>query len=342
MFNPHQLNYNMPTTLVTGATGFLAGHCVDQLLKAGHTVIGTIRNPTKAERLAEAFKNEVESGKFELETLEDVQNEAEFQVIFEKHPEIDYILHTASPFNLNAKDPETDMLQPAIQGTLAVLKTAKAYAPNVKKVVITSSVAAMMNSDPKHVLTEDSWNPMTREQAAEKGNPAANYIGSKLYAEKAGLEFVKEEKPKFSVTWVNPSYVLGPGIALDFGALNTSNQVIASVLESKKGTEPPVHSGSFVDVRDCAKAHVAALEPKFDGKRLLLCTAKFCTQDIEDIANKIPELSGKIAVGTPGDREKQLSKSLIDSSETKKLLGFEWIGLDKTVDDFAKQFLAQK
>ncbi|AOW03798.1 hypothetical protein B0I72DRAFT_139738 [Yarrowia lipolytica] len=332
----------MPTTLVTGATGFLAGHCVDQLLKDGHTVIGTVRNPSKAERLAEAFKSEVESGKLELETLKDIQNEDEFEAIFKKHPEIDYILHTASPLSFNVTDPEKDMLQPAIRGTTAVLKQAKAHAPNVKKVVITSSIAAMMNPDPSHVHNEHSWNPMTREQAAQKGNPVANYVGSKIFAEKAGLEFLNDEKPNFSITWINPAYILGPGITLDLGAINASNQLISSVLESKLGEEVKVQSGSFVDVRDCARAHVVALQPKFDRKRLMLCTAKVCTQDIEDICNKIPELKGKIAVGTPGEREKQLSKSIMDPSETKKLLDFEWIPLDKSVTDFAKQWLEIK
>ncbi|KAG5369281.1 putative NADPH-dependent methylglyoxal reductase GRP2 [Yarrowia sp. C11] len=329
----------MPTTLVTGATGFLAGHCVDQLLKHGHTVIGTVRNPSKTERLAEAFKTEVEAGKLEFETLKDIQDEDEFEAIFKKHPEIDYILHTASPLTFTVDDPEKDMLQPAIRGTTTVLKQAKAHAPNVKKVVITSSLAAMMNPDPNHVHNEQSWNPMTREQAAEKGNPFFNYIGSKLFAEKAGLEFLQNEKPHFSITWINPSYILGPGITLDLGAINASNQLISSVLEAKPDEVVNPQNGSFVDVRDTARAHVVALEPKFDGKRLMLCTAKVCTQDIEDILNKIPALKGKIPVGTPGDREKQLSKSIMDPSETKKLLDFEWIPLDKSVTDFADQWL---
>lgn len=337
----------MPTTLVTGATGFLAGHCVDELLKAGHTVIGTIRNPSKAERLAEAFKKEVESGKLELETLKDVQDEGEFQVIFEKHPEIDYILHTASPFNMKAEDPERDMLQPAVKGTTAVLKMAKAHAPNVKKIVVTSSLAAIMDvnkySDPTHTLTEKDWNPMTREEAAEKGNPFANYVGSKLYAEKASLEFLDSEKPQFSITWINPSYIFGPGIALDMSSLNTSNEVIAAVLQSKKGQDPEGSAGWFVDVRDCAKAHVLALKPELDRKRLLLGTSEFCTQDIEDIANKIPELEGKIAVGNPANREKELATVCkLDCSETDKLLGIKWISLQKSVTDFAKQWIEER
>ncbi|KAG5363185.1 putative NADPH-dependent methylglyoxal reductase GRP2 [Yarrowia sp. B02] len=334
----------MPTTLVTGATGFLAGHCVDQLLKAGHTVIGTIRSPEKAERLAEAFKKEVESGKFELETLQDVQDEGEFQVIFEKHPEIDYILHTASPFNMKAQDPEKDMLQPAVRGTTAVLRMAKAHAPNVKKIVITSSVAAVVDperfNDPTLTLSSKDWNPMTREQAAEKGKPDLNYIGSKLLAEKAGREFLNTEKPHFSITWVNPSYIFGPGVTLDLSAINTSNEVISGVLESKKGQEPQMMANWFVDVRDCAEAHVIALKPELDGKRLVLGTSKFCTQEIEDIANKIPQLHGKIAEGNPANVEKELQTTYnLDTKDTDEALGIKWISLSKSVTDFADQWL---
>lgn len=334
----------MPTTLVTGATGFLAGHCVDQLLKADHTVIGTVRNPDKSERLAGAFRSEINSGKLILETVRDIQNEDEFEALFKKYPELDYILHTASPFNFKATDPETEMLQPAVRGTLSVLQSAKKYAPNVKKVVISSSLAANMDIskyfDPQTTFSETDWNPMTREQAAEKSNSFANYVGSKLLAEKAGLEFLNTEKPHFSITWVNPTYILGPGIALDMSALNTSNEVIATVLESKKGTELEGQAGWFVDVRDCALAHVLALKPELDRKRLLLATGKFCTQDIEDIANKMPEFEGKIAVGEAANREKEINGACqIDCEETKKLLGIDWISFDKSVTDFAKQWM---
>ncbi|AOW03150.1 YALI0C20251p [Yarrowia lipolytica CLIB122] len=336
----------MPTTLVTGATGFLAGHCVDQLLKAGHNVIGTVRNPAKAERLTQALQSSVDSGKLTLETVKDIQNEAEFEALFKKHPKLDYILHTASPFNFTAEDPEEEMLKPAIQGTLSVLKTAKAHAPNVKKIVITSSVASNLDVatfyDPNTTYTEKSWNPMTWEQAAEKGNPFANYMGSKLYAEKAGIEFRDKEKPQFSITWINPTYILGPGVALDMSALNTSNEVLANVLGSKKGQDPEGVAGWFVDVRDCARAHVVALKPELDGERLLLATAKFCTQDIEDIANKIPEFHGKIAIGNPANREKELNHaSQCDASYSKKLLDIDWIPFNKTVEDFANQWYEQ-
>ncbi|KAG5369204.1 putative NADPH-dependent methylglyoxal reductase GRP2 [Yarrowia sp. C11] len=334
-----------PTSLVTGATGFLASHVVDQLLKAGHRVIGTVRSPTKAARLAEAFNTQIASGQLELETLSDVRNAGEFQVIFEKHPEIKYILHTASPFNYNTTDPEKEMLQPAVEGTTTVLKAAKAYAHNVEKVVITSSLAAILNiatfNDPSTTLTEKDWNPITSEQAAEKGNPFANYIGSKAMAEKASVEFEKTEKPKFKLTWVNPVLILGPGIILDPQAINTSNEAIVNALATKPGQKAPVKAGYFVDVRDCAKAHVSALQPELDGRRLFLSTSKYCTQDFLKIAGEMPEFKGKIAEFDPAEREKELHPlAQIDNSVTLKLLNYDLISLDQSVTDFAKEWLS--
>lgn len=347
MTSPSYNSVNMPpTSLVTGSTGFLASHVVDQLLSAGHRVIGTVRSPHKAARLAEAFKQQIASGQLELETLSDVRNAGEFKAIFEKHPEIKYILHTASPFNYNTTDPEKEMLQPAVEGTTTVLKAAKDHAPNVEKVVITSSLAAILNiatfNDPSTTLTERDWNPITWEQAAEKGNPYANYIGSKAMAEKASVEFEKMEKPKFKLTWVNPVLILGPGIILDPLAINTSNEaIVTNAFETKPGQKPPVKAGYFVDVRDCAKAHVSALNPEFDGRRLFLSTSKYCTQDFLNIANQLPEFKGKIAEFDPIEREKELhSLAQIDNSATLKLLNYDLISLEHSVTDFAKEWLS--
>lgn len=335
-----------PTSLVTGATGFLASHVVDQLLKAGHKVIGTIRSPTKAARLAEAFKSQIEAGTLELETLSDVRSSEEFQEIFERHPEIKYILHTASPFNYDTTDPVKEMLEPAIEGTTTVLKAAKKWAPNVVKIVITSSLAAIMNmatyNDPSVTLTEKDWNPITWDEAAEKGNPYANYIGSKTMAEKAAVEFNKTEKPDFALTWVNPVLILGPGLILDPQALNTSNEaIVTNALTTKKGEKVVEKKGYFVDVRDCAKAHVSALEPEYDNQRLFLATSKYCTQSLLEIANKLPEFHGKIAEYNAAEQKKALGELFnIDNSVTKNQLKFDWISLEKTITDFSKEWLS--
>lgn len=336
----------MTTTLITGATGFVAGWCIDEALKAGHKVIGTIRTQTKGDRLAEAFPDAIKSGDLVLETVSDVCSADEFKALFEKHTNIKYILHTASPFHNNAKDPLKEMMEPAIEGTTTVLKTAKAYAPTVEKIVVTSSLAAAVNmpkmSDPDFVLTEKDWNPISWEDATEVGKPGVNYVGSKKFAEKAAWDFIKEEKPKFTLTTVCPGYIFGPGKALDPNALNTSNETIVTrALDTKPDQTQEPMAMVFVDVRDCAKAHILGLSRKLDNQRLFLATSKFCTQQLLDIANKLPELKGKIATGNPADVEKQLNTvCVIDNSKTRSELNIDWIDLDKSVTDFANEWLS--
>lgn len=104
------------------------------------------------------------------------------------------------------------MLDPAVIGTTGVLKSIKKSAPSVKRVVITSSFAAIINpskgSWPNHPYSEDDWNPITHEEALQ--NPAAGYRASKTFAEKAAWDFLEKEKPNFTITTLNPPLVLGP------------------------------------------------------------------------------------------------------------------------------------
>ncbi|KAG5364971.1 putative NADPH-dependent methylglyoxal reductase GRP2 [Yarrowia sp. E02] len=336
------------TTLITGATGFIAGHCIEQLLKADYKVIGTIRSQEKGKRLAAAFPEAIESGQLVFETVSDVRSEEEFKTLFQKHKDIKYVLHTASPFHFNVEDPVKDMLDPAVEGTLTVLKTVKQYAPQVDKVVITSSFAAMLNQEEvdnsSSLITEASWNPVTWDEASQKGNLLATYLASKKFAEKAAWDFEDSEKPSFGITTVNPGYVFGPGIALDAKSLNTSNEaIVQGALSTKPGQdtpEGPCHM--WVDVRDVAKAHISAISRSLDNQRLMLCVSKWCNQDLLDVVNKeVPELKGKIATGKPGSgKETDKQGFQFDNEKTRKELNYDWITLDKSVKDFAEQWLS--
>ena len=121
-------------------------------------------------------------------------------------------LHTASPFHFNVTDVQKQLLDPAIIGTTGVLKSIKKHAPSIKRVVITSSFAAIINtnnpSQPEHTYSEKDWNPVTHEQALS--NPGSGYRYSKTAAEKAAWDFVEKEKPNFDLVVLNPPLVLGP------------------------------------------------------------------------------------------------------------------------------------
>lgn len=103
-------------------------------------------------------------------------------------------------------------MDPAIIGTTGILKSIKKSAPSVKRVVITSSFAAIINPSkgdwPGHEYSEDDFNPMTLEDA--QANLSAGYRASKTYAEKAAWDFVEKEKPNFTLATINPPLVFGP------------------------------------------------------------------------------------------------------------------------------------
>ena len=99
--------------------------------------------------------------------------------VIRSDPKLDHVIHTASPFHENVQDPVKDMLEPAITGTTNILKAVKAYAPQVKRVVVTSSFAAIVNTpSPPKVYDEASWNPVTWDEAVTQRAHA--YRGSKV------------------------------------------------------------------------------------------------------------------------------------------------------------------
>lgn len=331
----------MTTAFVSGATGFIAQHIVKQLLAENYTVVGTVRSQQKADKLLKLFNND----KLHLEIVPDLTAPNAFDEALEKHPETSIFLHTASPVLFGGKDPEKDFLLPAIEGTKNALRAIQKHGHNVKRVVLTSSYAAVGNvleTPPKGtVITEESWNPITWEQALS--NELAAYAGSKTFAEKTAWEFVEKEKPQFTLSVINPTYVFGPQ-AFDEtvkGELGFSSDLFKSVLSFKPGDTVKEFKGGFIDVRDVAKAHiVAAKTDEIQGKRLILTEHRFTFQMILNIIReKFPELRDSLAVGEPERSHEGLSDLIVDNSKTKKILGFKFISLEDDVYDSVLQLL---
>ncbi|KAK6203266.1 NADPH-dependent methylglyoxal reductase GRE2 [Scheffersomyces amazonensis] len=333
------------TVFVSGATGFIAQHVVKSLLGKGYKVVGSVRSASKGDHL----KGLLNSNDFSYEIVEDVEKVGAFDKALEAHPEVSVFLHTASPFHFKTSNPEKDLLNPAINGTKNALNAIQAHGKNVKRVVITSSYAAIATStkeiDNTHTFTEKSWNEVTWEQATK--DPVAGYRGSKTFAEKAAWEFLELQKPDFELAVVNPSFVFGPQ-AFDSevkDSLNTSSEIINAILKNGPDADVPASKGGFVDVRDVAAAHIVAFEKKEAvNQRLILNAGRFAGQDILDILNEsFPELKGKIPVGKPGIGPSITSTlAKVDNSKTIEILGFDLIGLKKTVVDSVKQILDSK
>lgn len=172
------------------------------------------------------------------------------------------VIHLASPFVLDSKDYEKDLYVPAVNGTESILKAVKEHNQSVKRVVITSSFAAVedfpMGRRPGYIYTEEDWNPMTTEEA-KKAGPAAAYLVSKTLAERAAYDFVKSEKPDFSITTLNPPMVYGP-LLQDVESMSKLNTSSADIYRLFNGSSKEVPDTSFwacIDVRD-GKPHLLA------------------------------------------------------------------------------------
>ncbi|CAG9535723.1 unnamed protein product [Cercopithifilaria johnstoni] len=239
--------------LVTGASGYIAIHCVHQLLKENYTVRGTVRdlnNDLKIEPL-----RKLEGADERLELVEaDLESDQGWE---QATTDCTYVLHVASPFPTVTDE---SVISTAVDGTLRVLRAVSKS--SVKKVVLTSSTAAINegHTDMMRTFTENDWSNI------DTGN-VNDYVKSKTLAEKAAWDFVHKEGVKFKLTVINPSLVVGP---LLHNVQGTSISIIRRFLNSEIPVVPAVQFG-LVDVRDVAQAHVRAMrEPRSDGLRILL------------------------------------------------------------------------
>ncbi len=240
------------TVCVTGATGFIGGHLVEQLLARGYTVRGTVRDLDAA---AEGFLPELPGASERLELVwADLMKEGSFDLPIEG---CETVFHVASPFTLHANDPNEQLIAPAVVGTRNVLN-ACARSSSVRRVVLTSSLAAMVGRADGRVITEEHWN--TDSHAGR--NP---YSYAKTEAERTAWTFMDEEPRAFDLVVINPVGVFGPSHRT---SVNTS---VAYVRDLMSGKAPAIVDldVSVVDVRDVADAHIRAMEqPDASGRYL--------------------------------------------------------------------------
>lgn len=167
-------------------------------------MVTTVRSQDKAQKIHDAHSN---LGKDKLETVivPDIAQEGAFDEVV-KISGIEAVLHTASPFHFNVTDPQKDLIDPAVLGTTGILKAIAKSAPSVKRVVVTSSFAAILDAakvdDPSTTFSEASWNPVTIKDIHD--GPGIAYRASKTLAEKAAWDFVKSGEAKFDLATVNP------------------------------------------------------------------------------------------------------------------------------------------
>lgn len=229
---------------------------------------------------------------------------------------------------------------------MEVLGSVHKYAPNVKRVVITSSFASIISipegTRPGYVYSEKDWNPTTWEEAAKKGTPGeVSYCASKCFAEKAAFEFVEKNKPNFNITTLCPPMVYGPsGAGLSsLDHLNTSSADIYRLMNGSTKEVPETSFYGFCDVRDLGEAHARAYESEIAaGQRYLTASSGYTYQQVCDIIRAdFPEKKDLVPEGTPNAPYPDVYK--LDTSKIVKELGMEFKSLKTSIDDMVTQFI---
>ncbi|MGK2955607.1 MAG: SDR family oxidoreductase [Solirubrobacterales bacterium] len=269
------------TVLVTGGSGFLGGRCIAQLLEQGYSVRTTVRSQSRAPSVESALSGELgyspEVGFFEA----DLGGDAGWE---EAVRGCDYVLHVASPFPPSQpKDPQ-ELIVPARDGALRVLKSA--LAAGTKRVVLTSSTVAVRNG-----ATPPLNQPYTEENWTDPELPGLSPYGqSKTIAERAAWDLVKETGDTKRLAVVNPSAILGPLLGEED---SSSLQIIQRMLDGMPGV--PRLGFSFVDVRDVADLHIRAMtSPEAGGQRFISSGPFLWLSEVSEILREgLPEEASK-------------------------------------------------
>ena len=318
-----------PLVLLTGGSGHLGFRTLVVALESGFRVRAAVRSKGKADAILatpsiKALASAASNLSFVI--VPDISTDGAYD---EALKDVTYVVHVASPIpKPPIADPNAELVQPALKGTLGILTSAKKV-PSVKRVVITSSIAAVV---PPEYMSADSEQVFTASDSLPNPNgpytdPIQAYLASKTLALNASIEFVKREEPSFDVINILPSYIVGKN-ELNTETrdilLTTNAPAVAQLLGQSLDNPYP---GSTVHLDDTTRIHILALDSKVKGNRNFGATSdwsgKFRWSDAIDIAKRrFPEAvkDGRL----PLSGETRTCKLMFDSSETEKVLGIKF------------------
>lgn len=275
----------MATVLVTGGSGFLGSHCILQLLDAGHVVRTTVRDAKREVGVrAMLAQGGVEPGDRLSFAVADLEHDAGWA---EAVAGCDDVLHVASPFPESLPKHEDELIVPAREGALRVLRAARDA--GVKRVVLTSSFAAIGYGHPTQQapFDETSW-------THPDGAGVLPYVKSKTLAERAAWDFVEREGGGLELSVINPVGILGPVLGPDY---STSILLVQRLMDGAMPGCPRLYFG-VVDVRDVAALHLRAMtDPAAKGERFLAVAGNFLS--IRDMAKALKSRMGTAAKRVP-------------------------------------------
>ena len=276
----------MGTVLVTGGSGFIASHCILQLLAAGHQVRTTVRTPGRESAVRAMLKQggADEAGDRLAFVAADLQADAGWP---QAAAGCDHVLHVASPFPVGVPRHEDELIVPARDGALRVLRAARNA--GVRRVVLTSSYAAIGYGHPPQATPFDETN---WTDATAAGLSA--YVRSKTLAERAAWDFMAREGGGLELAVVNPVAVFGPVLGPDYAA---SIVLVQRLLAGTVPGCPRIQLG-LVDVRDVADLHLRAMtDPAARGERFLAAAGNFLS--VREIARVLKRRLGARARRVP-------------------------------------------
>ena len=334
----------MEKVLVTGASGFIAEHCIIELLKNGYSVKGSLRTMNREQEVRDAVKTETDDTKLEFCKLDLLEDDGWEDAMWD----CDYLMHVASPFVIEDPKDENDLIKPAKEGTLRALNAAKKA--GIKRVVLTSSVAAVNSHMMSGTSDHTTWTDINSKYVTP-------YQKSKTIAEKAAWDFYnnQDNSNKMELAVINPGGVMGPQLGNDLGGASTQ---IVSQLISGKFPMIPALSFPFIDVRDVAILHLKAMTtPDADGKRFIAAHSKptwmYEVAEVLSAAGyekiklkKAPSFMLKL-IGLFDNKTKSLVPMLdkyvpCDNSQTVKVLNWEPMPWEQAFIEHAKSIEAIK
>ena len=334
----------MEKVLVTGASGFIAEHCIIELLKNGYSVKGSLRSMNREQEVRDAIKTEANDENLEFCKLDLLEDDGWEDAMWD----CDYLMHVASPFVIEDPKDENELIKPAKEGTLRALNAAKKA--GIKRVVLTSSVAAVNSHMMSGTSDHTTWTDINSKYVTP-------YQKSKTIAEKAAWDFYnnQDNSNKMELAVINPGGVMGPQLGNDLGGASTQ---IVSQLISGKFPMIPALSFPFIDVRDVAILHLKAMTtPDADGKRFIAAHSKptwmYEVAEVLSAAGyekiklkKAPSFMLKL-IGLFDNKTKSLVPMLdkyvpCDNSQTVKVLNWEPMPWEQAFIEHAKSIEAIK
>lgn len=333
--------------LITGANGFIAQHIIFGLLKQGFSVIGTVRTQKKADKLICQFSKIFDDPRLDTALIPQIMEIDAFDGVLRQNTDIKFVINTASftPDDFEGKLDTEVVLEKS--GAINLLNSIKKLAPQIEKVVHTTSMGAIVDMSDKFnmskIVTEDTWNPLKHFEKELDFSMAF-----KSLEEKACWKIAKEGDVNFGFTTIAPPLCLGPTVFDE----NASPSILHPVIQALYNFIVDPESGSYFshilignhccDVRDIAKLHIRALEREADGKRLLFFSDFISRQGIADVVDKhFPEFAKNINRESLENGE-AIPLFNLHNEKTMDFVGkFDFIPFETQVVDTIKQILKE-